>query len=104
MSTLWPINNRSTYAITESFYKYLSQGLEKDIALQQAKLEFIRNAEGAGKLPFAWAAPVLIGDTSTLMFQNDYKKTIMVLVSVIVLVAAVALYILQRRKKIKEVV
>ena len=102
VSTLWPINNRSTYAITESFYKYLSQGLEKDIALQQAKLEFIRNAEGAGKLPFAWAAPVLIGDTSTLMFQNDYKKTIMVLVSVIVLIAAVLLYIMQKRKQIKR--
>jgi CHAT domain-containing protein len=102
VSTLWPINNRSTYAITESFYKYLSQGMDKDMALQQAKLEFIRNAEGAGKLPFAWAAPVLIGDTSSLMFQNDYKKTIMVLVSVIVAIAAVVLYILQRRKRISR--
>jgi CHAT domain-containing protein len=104
VSTLWPINNRSTYAITESFYKYLSQGMDKDMALQQAKLEFIQNAEGAGKLPFAWAAPVLIGDTSSLMFQNDYKKTIMVMVSVLVLIAAVVLYVLQRRKKIKQVV
>ncbi|HSB92504.1 MAG TPA: CHAT domain-containing tetratricopeptide repeat protein [Flavitalea sp.] len=102
ISTLWPINNRSTYAITESFYKFLSQGMEKDIALQQAKLEFIQNSEGAGKLPFAWAAPVLIGDTSVLMFENDYKKTIMVLVSVIVLIAAVVLYILQKRKQLKQ--
>ena len=102
VSTLWPINNRSTYSITESFYKYLSEGMDKDLALQQAKLEFIRNAEGADKLPFAWAAPVLIGDTSSLMFQNDYKKTIMVMVSVVVLIAAVVLYVLQRRKKIKQ--
>jgi len=99
VSTLWPINNRSTYSITESFYNFLSQGLEKDFALQQAKLEFIQNADCADKLPFAWAAPVLIGDTSILLFQNDHKKTIMVLVSVIVFLLAVILFVLQKRRK-----
>ena len=77
--------------------------MDKDLALQQAKLEFIQNAEGAGKLPFAWAAPVLIGDTSSLLFQNDYKKIVMIIVSLIVLIAAVVLYVLQRRKKLKPV-
>ena len=77
--------------------------MDKDLALQQAKLEFIQNAEGAGKLPFAWAAPVLIGDTSSLLFQNDYKKIVMIIVSLIVVIAAVVLYVLQRRKKLKPV-
>lgn len=96
VSTLWPVNNRSTYAITESFYKYLSKGMPKDVALQRAKLEFIHEAEGAAKLPFAWAAPVLIGDTSMMTFEDDHKKPIMITIIMIGIFLAFVLFFLQR--------
>jgi CHAT domain-containing protein len=41
VSTLWSVDN-ATYQITELFYKYLSDGYEKDIALQKAQLDYLR--------------------------------------------------------------
>ena len=60
ISNLWSVDNESTYQITELFYKYLSQGLPTDIALQKAKLEFInttvlpekKNCLTSGQVPF----------------------------------------------------
>ena len=44
LSNLWSVENESTYRNTELFYKYLSQGLPTDIALQKAKIEFMNEA------------------------------------------------------------
>ena len=53
---LWSVENESTYRLTEFFYKYLSQGMTADVALQKAKLEFIKT--GSKKY-----AAVLLGGT-----------------------------------------
>ena len=41
---IWSVDSKSTYQLTELFYKYLSQGMTTDRALQSAKLEFIGNS------------------------------------------------------------
>ena len=64
---LWDVDNRSTYQLTELFYKYLAQGLETDQALQQAKLDFLSHASKEKSLPYYWAATVLAGKSATLI-------------------------------------
>lgn len=67
ISNLWSVENESTYLITELFYKYLSQGLPTDVALQQAKVEFINNSSSKEKkLPFFWAGAILTGKVDTI--------------------------------------
>ncbi len=66
LTTLWSVENRATYDITNLFYQYVDQGLPKDVALQRAKLEWLRTAEGADQLPNVWAGLILIGDTEPL--------------------------------------
>jgi tetratricopeptide (TPR) repeat protein len=66
----WSVDNKSTYQLTELFFKYLSQGQPADIALQQAKKEFIRQASGEQRLPYYWAASVLTGQ-ATLIRQRS---------------------------------
>jgi tetratricopeptide (TPR) repeat protein len=61
VSNLWSVDNGSTYRVTELFYKYITNGLPTDLALQKAKLEFIKNAPLEKTLPFYWAAPILTG-------------------------------------------
>lgn len=61
LTNLWSVNNESTYQLTELMYKYLAQGFPKDVALQKAKLEFIKKASKERTLPYYWAAPVLVG-------------------------------------------
>lgn len=71
---LWSVDNTATYRLTELFYKYLSQGQPADIALQQAKKEFLHNASGDQRLPYYWAAPVLTGQ-ATVLPQSSSSKT-----------------------------
>ncbi len=91
ISTLWPVDNESTYAITELFYKYLSQGLPTDAALQKAKLEFISSHTSTEKtLPYFWAAPILTGKVDVIRMQQGFPW---VKWSLITLSAALFLYI-----------
>jgi CHAT domain-containing protein len=63
---LWSVDNKATYQLTELFFKYLSLGQPADIALQQAKKEFFRNASGGQRLPYYWAAPIVTGQATML--------------------------------------
>jgi len=70
VSNLWQIDNKSTYKITELFYKYVSRGLPLDIALQKAKKEFIKSSDN--KLPYFWAAPILVGQSNAIPLQKAF--------------------------------
>ncbi len=70
VSNLWQIDNKSTYKITELFYKYVSKGLPLDIALQNAKKEFIKSSDN--KLPYFWAAPILVGQSNAIPLQKAF--------------------------------
>ena len=52
VTTLWQVDNKATYQLTEAFYKYLNQGLPKNIALQKAKLEFLDMQDKSFELPY----------------------------------------------------
>jgi CHAT domain-containing protein len=67
---LWSIDSKSTYKLTELFYKYLSDGLTTDRALQSAKLEFIRTSDKQKTLPYYWAAAILVGKTEVIDFHK----------------------------------
>lgn len=70
LTTLWQINDQSTQRIMQYFYQNLYEGMEKDVALQQAKLSYIEDAKGAIGHPVFWAAYVLIGDTGTVAIYS----------------------------------
>ena len=71
ISTLWAIDEKATYQLTENFYKHLSKNLPIDVALQKAKLEFLQNASNKQKLPYYWAAIVLVGKTDSVYLNKS---------------------------------
>ena len=72
VSNLWPVDNLSTYKITELFYKYLGEGLPADIALQKAKINFINlSAFTAKTLPYYWAGTILTGKAISFPKQQN---------------------------------
>jgi CHAT domain-containing protein len=77
VTTLWKVDNQPTYQITELFYKYISQGLPKDVALQQAKLEFIKSNGKSTELPCYWAASILIGKSDAITNTSTNKMVIL---------------------------
>lgn len=62
-TTLWSVNDQSTYNVIQGYYIYLQQGMEKDEALRLSKLDYIENATNFTAHPFLWSPYILIGDT-----------------------------------------
>lgn len=66
LTTLWSVQNQATYKLTEYFYEHLDEGLPKDLALQEAKRDWLRNASATDRLPNYWAGLIIVGDTVPL--------------------------------------
>ena len=85
VTNLWSVDNKSSYLLTELFYKYISQGVPLDIALQKAKMELL---SGESKLPYFWAAFVLSGKTNAIELKQKSR------LSHIFLVAGLTLFLI----------
>ena len=66
LTTLWSVENRSIYDLTERFYKGLTEGLTLDVALQQAQTEWLKKSSKSDHLPYSWAGVVLIGNSEKI--------------------------------------
>jgi hypothetical protein len=50
----------------------MARGLPIDVSLQKAKMEFIETGTRENRLPYFWAAPVLIGKTNAMYFRGNF--------------------------------
>ncbi|TVP42969.1 MAG: CHAT domain-containing protein [Mongoliibacter sp.] len=96
ITTLWEVENQATYELTELFYRFLSDGHSSDVALQQAKLEFLKKSEGQS-LPYFWAGQVLVGRSDVLKPASSLGIYYLYLGIIMVLLAAV--FLLYKKKK-----
>jgi CHAT domain-containing protein len=91
VTNLWSVDNRSTYKITELFYKYISKGFPTDVALQKAKIEFIKTSDEQ-RLPYFWASAILVGKNSKLKNETTSSWQIVVLIVTVTTLLALLLY------------
>ncbi len=70
ISTAWQAETVPVYAISEVFYELISMGMPKDLALQEARIRFLRSAPRRYLLPYYWAGIVLTGDSRPL-FEKE---------------------------------
>jgi CHAT domain-containing protein/tetratricopeptide (TPR) repeat protein len=98
-ATLWKADEQAIYAITENFNRYLSQGMNKDEALQKAKLDFLKTHNKEKMLPYYWANMILIGNTDALHLSATHSYFYLWVIggSIILIVAAFTL-----RKKFQK--
>lgn len=68
LATLWSVSDYSTKEIIVKFYDHLKNGDSRDIALQKAKLHYIRIGQPSQKMPYFWTNLVLIGESGPLDF------------------------------------
>ncbi len=91
VANLWPVNNTFGKEIIERFYHYLAEEMPKDLALQQAKLDYLNNPkiDGLHKHPFYWAGIIAIGDLQSLKLEfkiKNYIGLMLVLLSIFLLI------------------
>ncbi|MCB0707173.1 MAG: tetratricopeptide repeat protein [Saprospiraceae bacterium] len=79
LTSLWKLDDRSSSQLMTSFYGYLLKGETKDLALQQAKLDFIRESSSVRAHPFYWASFVPVGlmDPIEVPASNNWLKWVL---------------------------
>ncbi len=71
--TNWEVHDQTGAWMMERFYENLNNGMGKDVALQQAKIDFLAQANQLKSHPYFWASYVVIGDAAPINLQSDYK-------------------------------
>ena len=67
--SLWQINDQSTAILMELFYQNLAQGMNKDAALRQAKLTYLKSATDLAAHPALWSPLIQLGDNSSIQLH-----------------------------------
>lgn len=85
--TLWEAQDETGANIMESYYDYLNKGLTKDVALQQAKLNVLKDANMAKSHPFFWSSYIVSGETIPLQLTSSahHNNVIFIILSVIII-------------------
>lgn len=92
--SLWPASDKSTPELMKYFYQNLKEGQAKDVALNNARKQYLATAQGKARHPFYWGGFVLIGDNSPI--EDDTNLLAYVIPSVLVFVMILTIY---RRRK-----
>lgn len=66
LTTLWSVQDKATYTLTELFYQFLDEDLPKDVALQRAKQDWLKTEDGENLSPTYWAGLIIVGDAEPL--------------------------------------
>ncbi len=69
--SLWKVPDLATSQIMVSFYKYLEAGKPKDIALQLARQDFMKNNPEM-KNPYFWSGFILTGNPAPISFPGSF--------------------------------
>jgi CHAT domain-containing protein/Tfp pilus assembly protein PilF len=106
VTNLWQADNQATYQLTEIFYKFIKMGMPKDVALQKAKLEFLKDDKTDHSLPYYWGATIVLGDTTALNTGANSNPVLHVLLLVGGLLLALILllfffFFVNRQKELK---
>jgi CHAT domain-containing protein/tetratricopeptide (TPR) repeat protein len=72
-ATQWVADNQAIYTISEKFNEFIASGMNKDQALQKAKLFFMDQGNKKNILPFYWADLILIGNSDPIVFSKKIK-------------------------------
>jgi len=66
VASLWSVNDKSTMQVMDNFYAGIKSGQPKNIALANAKLEYLAQNPGQASHPFFWAGFVGVGDLGAM--------------------------------------
>lgn len=97
VTTQWKIEDKSTSLLMKYFYKDLSEGKAKNVALRNAKLYYLKNTDDAMlRHPYYWAGFVVSGDVSPIVAKNHSW----IYISIAGILLLIGIFIFWKRKKI----
>ncbi len=97
--SLWEIDDISTSEIMKDFYTQLRNGKNKDEALRNAKIAYLKNSNSKSAAPVFWAGSVPIGNMEKLTFKSGFYYENLVYVFAVFLFL-LSVYFFYRKRKI----
>ena len=85
-ATLWLADDQAIYSITQTFNRNIAQGFCKDVALQNAKLAFMRAGSNEKLLPYYWANMIIAGNVQPVRLVNSSIIWLIISVAIAVLI------------------
>lgn len=70
VNSLWPVNDMSTSQVMKYFYANLKKGLPKDLALQEARIDYIESQAHTEAHPYFWAGFIPAGNMQPIKGQG----------------------------------
>ena len=93
--SLWQINDTKVVMFMEFFYQNLKKGMDKDMALQNAKIQYINNNSNLVAEPFFWAPFILIGNVNPIELATDFTLSfnpiLIILITILLVICAIIL-------------
>lgn len=87
VSSLWSAPDKETKTSMISYYKNLKKGMAKNVALQQAKLNYLNTvSEEELKHPYYWAGFVIYGDNSPIIDANKNRYLLLGVALIILII------------------
>ncbi len=74
LTTLWAVDDLASADLVQLFLQELKAGKPKDIALQQAQLQYLVQADPATAIPYLWGAHRLMGNAEALSLRPGWRK------------------------------
>ncbi len=99
LTGLWKIDEQASAILLDFFYKNLLKGMTKDEALRQAKLSYLKKADGRMLAPQYWAGLVIMGDTSPVMLKQQNSPEILLIAGFILILIGLVYFMFRRHKK-----
>jgi CHAT domain-containing protein len=95
----WAVDDKSTAKLMKYFYENLSKGLSKDVALRNAKLDFLENSSPVYHHPYYWNNFVIMGDNKPIATPDVFRWW-MGLIFIVVVLLVVYTIIIRRNKSL----
>jgi CHAT domain-containing protein len=101
-ATQWVADNRAIYIISEKFNQLIAGGMNKDEALQKAKLSYIQKGEKDNILPYYWADLILIGNSDPIHFSTGYKINWLFLTIALTALVLLMFFLMMKSKRDRQ--
>ena len=85
----WSLADEATSELMSLFYKFLAEGLPKDVALQQAKIAYVKKVHHVFIKPIYWGGMTIIGNEEAIHLDKTNNRWITYSTLFIVLISAI---------------
>jgi hypothetical protein len=91
-------DNGAIYIISEKFNHLIAGGMNKDEALQKAKISYMQKGVKGNLLPYYWADLILIGNSDPVLFSTGYKINWLFLTIIAAALGVLVLFMIMKLK------